>query len=81
MMPASLKILSRMPLFVMEILLVYAGLAYAEPKTPVEVVELFVEGYGLALTDEAADYTTARFRQDKPKSVWVVETYKTLKKL
>jgi hypothetical protein len=28
--------------------------------------------------DEAADVTTAKFRDDKPKSVWVVETWETL---
>ena len=31
--------------------------------------------------DEIADYTTARFRDNKPKSVWVVETWKTLKEI
>ncbi len=29
--------------------------------------------------DEIADYTTPSFRDNKPKSVWVVETWKTLK--
>ena len=29
--------------------------------------------------DEIADYTTPSFRNNKPKSVWVVDTWKTLK--
>ena len=29
--------------------------------------------------DEIADYTTPQFRDNKPKSVWVVETWNTLK--
>ncbi len=31
--------------------------------------------------DEIADYTTPNFRNNKPKSVWVVETWKTLQKI
>jgi len=31
--------------------------------------------------DEIADYTTDKFRDKKPKSVWVVDTWKALNKL
>ena len=31
--------------------------------------------------DEIADLTTPKFRDNKPKSVWVVDTWKTLQKL
>ena len=31
--------------------------------------------------DEIADYTTPKFRDNKPKSVWVVDTWKTLRKI
>ena len=31
--------------------------------------------------DEVANYTTPKFRDNKPKSVWVVDTWKTLHKL
>ena len=31
--------------------------------------------------DEIADYTSPKFRDNKPKSVWVVDTWKTLRKL
>ncbi len=31
--------------------------------------------------DEIADYTTPKFRDNKPKSVWVVDTWKTLKEI
>ena len=31
--------------------------------------------------DEIANYTTPKFRDNKPKSVWVVDTWKTLKEI
>ncbi len=31
--------------------------------------------------DEIADYTTANFRDNKPRSVWVVDTWRTLQQL
>ena len=31
--------------------------------------------------DEIADYTTPRFRNNRPKSVWVVDTWKALRRL
>ena len=31
--------------------------------------------------DEVAKYTTANFRDNKPKSVWVVDTWRTLQQL
>ena len=52
--------------------------AHAQPKTPIEVIKIFIAGYGTPRMDEAADVTTAKFRDDKPKSVWVVETWETL---
>ena len=58
-----------------------ANTAHAEPKTPVEVVKVFIAGYGNANMDEAAEVTTASFRDNKPKSVWVVETWKALNKI
>lgn len=54
---------------------------YAAPKTPVQVVEIFIEGYGTAKMDQAADVTTAEFRDNKPKSVWVQETWEALNEL
>jgi len=31
--------------------------------------------------DDIADYTTAKFRDNKPKSLWVVDTWKALRKM
>ena len=31
--------------------------------------------------DEIANYTTSKFRDNKPKSVWVVDTWKTLREI
>ncbi len=48
-------------------------------SSPLEVVQLFDKCYGGPLMDEIADYTTPGFRDNKPKSVWVVDTWNTLK--
>jgi len=45
------------------------------------VVKLFDKAYGGPLMHEIADYTTPGFRDNKPKSVWVVDTWKSLNKL
>jgi hypothetical protein len=62
-------------------LLINSGICQAQEKSPVEVVKLFDKGYGGPLMDEIADYTSARFRDNKPKSVWVVDTWKSLNSL
>ena len=50
-------------------------------KDPIEVVNLFFETYGTPQMDEIGPYTTAKFRDDKPMSVWVAETWKALKQM
>lgn len=68
-------------LFLLASFLILDNTAYAEPKTPVEVVMAFIAGYGNANMDDAADFTTAKIRGNKPKSVWVVETWKALNEI
>jgi len=63
------------------LLLVNLGICPGQEKSPIEVVKLFDKAYGGPLMDEIADYTTPNFRDNKPKSVWVVETWKSLYKL
>jgi hypothetical protein len=53
----------------------------AQPKSPVEVVEFFNKEYGGPLMDELAEYTTPKFGDNKPKSVWVVDTWRILRKM
>jgi hypothetical protein len=50
-------------------------------KSPIEVVKLFFETYGTPRMDEIGPHTTAKFRNDKPMSVWVAETWKALKQM
>lgn len=50
----------------------------AQQDSPVAVVELFSASYGGPRMDEIADYTTSRFRDNRPKSVWIVDTWKAL---
>ena len=73
----SLKIIP----FLIAFLLFISNTCHAQPKSPLEVVKLFDKAYGGPLMDEIADYTTPKFRDNKPKSVWVVDTWKTLRKI
>jgi len=54
---------------------------FAESKTPEEVVKIFISGYGTAHMEEVADVTTAEFRDNEPKSVWVAKKWKLLSSL
>ncbi len=67
--------------FVIVLFFVHLGICRAQNKSPLEVVKLFDKCYGGPLMDEIADYTTPGFRDNKPKSVWVVDTWKTLQKI
>ena len=71
----SLKIIP----FLLIFLLLVLNTGHAQHKSHLEVVKLFDKCYGGPLMDEIADYTTPSFRNNKPKSVWVVDTWKTLK--
>lgn len=50
-------------------------------KSPIEVVNLFFETYATPRMDEIGFYTTAKFRDDKPISVWISETWNALKQM
>jgi hypothetical protein len=67
------------PLLIIAFLFSTLSICHAQPKSPLEVVNLFDKCYGGPRMDEIADYTTPEFRDNKPKSVWVVVTWKTLK--
>ncbi len=49
--------------------------------TPIETVEIWNAAYGTAEMDKCADITTAKMRDNKPKSVWVYDTWKQLDKI
>jgi len=53
---------------------------YSMPKTesPVSVVKQFGKCYGKFCMDEIVKITTAKFRDNKPGSVWVTETWEAL---
>jgi hypothetical protein len=53
----------------------------AQDKSAVEVVNLFDSHYGGPDMDAIAGYTTAKFRLDRPKSVWVVDIWRVLNKM
>ncbi len=53
----------------------------AQDKSPVDVVNLFDRHYGGPDMDVIAGYTTAKFRLNRPTSVWVVDVWRVLKKM
>lgn len=53
----------------------------AADLSPVDVANLFQRCYGEACMDEIADYTTASFREDMPKTVWIVATWEELQEI
>lgn len=71
----TIKNVLSITLFLIILVLFQVNTAHAQPKTPIEVIKVFIAGYGTPRMDEAADVTTAKFRDDRPKSVWVVETW------
>ena len=76
-----MKRISKIVPVLIAFVLFYLGICHAQHKSPLEVVQLFDKCYGGPLMDEIADYTTPSFRDNKPKSVWVMETWKTLQKI
>lgn len=55
-----------------------AGQSSDSALTPEQVVALFRDTYGTARMDEIGPHTTAKFRQDRPISAWVVEEWEDL---
>ena len=53
----------------------------AQDKSAVDVVNLFGSHYGGPDMDVIAGYTTAKFRLNRPPSVWVVDVWRVLKKM
>jgi hypothetical protein len=53
----------------------------AQEKSPVDVVNLFDRHYGGPDMDVIAGNTTASFRANRPKSVWVADVWRVLKKM
>ena len=61
--------------------LINLSISQAQEKSPIEVVKLFGKAYGSPSMDEISNYTTPKFRDNRPKSFWVVDTWKTLKEI
>ena len=75
-----LKIIKTVSLSIV-LFLMLTAIAIAQEQTPSDIVNVFVNTYGGPYMDELADYTTPNFRDNKPKSVWVVDTWKSLKQI
>lgn len=63
------------------LLLPFQAECHAQQDSPVDVVKLFSTDYGSANMDETAKYTTEHFRDNRPKSVWIVDTWRTLRQI
>ena len=57
------------------------GVAGGGQESPAQVVNEFCARYGGPDMDTIAGRTTARFRDNRPESVWVLETWRTLHQL
>ena len=75
-----LKIIKTVSLSIV-LLIILTAIAIAQEQTPSDIVNVFVNTYGGPYMDELADFTTPNFRDNKPKSVWVVDTWKSLKQI
>ena len=75
-----LKIIKTVSLSIV-LFLMLTAIAIAQGQTPSDIVNVFVNTYGGPYMDELADFTTPNFRDNKPKSVWVVDTWKSLKQI
>ena len=75
-----LKIIKAVSLSIV-LFLMLTAIAIAQEQTPSDIVNVFVNTYGGPYMDELADFTTPNFRDNKPKSVWVVDTWKSLKQI
>ena len=53
---------------------------FAETNTPLSVVKVWNQTYGIH-QDKAAEITTLKFREGKPKKQWADETYRMLKEI
>ena len=75
-----LKIIKAVSLSIV-LFLMLTAIAIAQGQTPSDIVNVFVNTYGGPYMDELANFTTPNFRDNKPKSVWVVDTWKSLKQI
>ena len=57
------------------------GIAAGGQESPAQVVNAFCAQYGGPHMDAIAGRTTARFRDNRPRSVWVLDTWRTLHQL
>ena len=58
----------------------HPAICQGQQDSPVDVVRSFSACYGGPCMDETADHTTGRFRDNKPRSVWVLDTWKALQR-
>jgi hypothetical protein len=54
---------------------------HSNPKTPQEIVRIFMSTYGTPRISQLADHTTPYFRNYKPEELWVIETWEILSEL
>lgn len=76
------KIVNTLLFIAIFILVCYSLLNQPTSKlSPNEVVALFDKTYGTSEMSDIAPYTTGKFRDDKPRELWVIDTWKALKNI
>jgi hypothetical protein len=73
-----MRIANTFAVIIVVVLFSESSVCRGQDNTPVDVVRFFNACYGGPCMDETAAYTTERFRDNKPKSVWVVDTWNAL---
>jgi len=74
----GMRIANILFVFILGVLFFDSAMCQGQQDSPADVVRSFSACYGGPCMDETADHTTARFRDNKPGSVWVVDTWKAL---
>jgi len=73
--------MQRIAIYTLFIFFVFTPYIWSQEPAMLEPVEIFDKSYGTSEMDRAADVVTADFRDGRPKSVWVSETWRILNKI
>ncbi|KPJ65304.1 MAG: hypothetical protein AMJ45_05230 [Syntrophobacter sp. DG_60] len=68
-------------LFLLLVFFIFVSCISQHLKSPKKIVAIFDQVYGTSEMSSIASYTTGNFRDAKPKEVWVIDTWKVLKRL
>jgi hypothetical protein len=82
-MPLPNYIRKTLPFWAAAVILISIADVHAQDqdKEAIALIRMFDSGYGGPGMDAIAEFTTPAFRNNKPRSVWVMDTWKALNKI